>query len=110
MEIKMSLLPRLGSNKFHFDATLATAIGTGIAAVELLDIKLGRRECPARTGLPALVTKISFVGGVATPFAKTTPEAPKETRGVFCGTSHQSSPWTAPEKSAAQRVAMYGDS
>src|SRR5260370_29909885 len=88
----------------------AAAVGPGIAAIELFHIELGRRKCAARTRLPAFRTKVAFVSSIPTPFAKAAPEAAQETRRRLCGIAHQSSPWAAPEKSAAQRVAMYGDS
>ncbi len=77
--------------------TSTAAAGPGIAAVELFDVELGRRECSARTGLPAFRTKVAFVGRVSAPFAKAAPEAAQETRRSHCGLFHQSSPWAALE-------------
>lgn len=76
-EVEMSLLPRLTGDKAHFGFNSATTVGTGIAAVELLDVKLGRRECGARSRVTSR-TKIGFVGSVAGPFAQAAPEAAKE--------------------------------
>jgi hypothetical protein len=53
----------------------AAAVGTGIAAVELLDVELLRQKSGARDGLCAWRLKISLIGGIAAPFAEAAPEA-----------------------------------
>src|SRR5258708_11846108 len=88
----------------------AAAVGLGIAAVELFHIELSRRKRGARTGLRAFRTEVAFVGRIAAPFAKAAPQAAQESACNLCSVSHQSSPWAAPEWSAAHCVAMYGDS
>jgi len=70
----------------------AAAIGTRIAAVELLDVEFGRRKSAARTSLSVFRTKVAFVGRVSTPFAQATPEAAQETWRQLYGAFHQSSP------------------
>src|SRR6266403_658265 len=88
----------------------AAAIGLGIAAVKLFHVELSRRKSAARTSLSVSRTKVTFVGGVAAPFTQPTPHAAQEAGSSHRGAFHQSSPWATPEKLAAQRVAMYGDS
>ncbi len=115
----------------------AAAIGLGIAAVKLFHVELSRRKSAARTSLSVSRTKVTFVGGVAAPFtqptpnaschsaraasvdgqakacptlSQATPQAAQEAGSSHRGAFHQSSPWATPEKLAAQRVAMYGDS
>ena len=70
----------------------AAAVGTGIAAVELLDVELLRRKRGARAGLRAWRMKIAFVGGIAAPFAEAAPEAAERARDGFWNARHQSSP------------------
>src|SRR5713101_2626225 len=53
--------------------TSTAAVGARITAVKLFDVELGRRKCPARTGLPGFRTKIAFVGRISAPFAEAAP-------------------------------------
>ena len=69
--------PKLGDKEWDVGKKRASAaaVGTRIAAVELLDVELGRRERAALAGLRIFRTKIAFVGGISAPFAKAVPEA-----------------------------------
>src|SRR5882762_850598 len=97
----MSLPPRLSGDKPFAALASATAIGLGIAAVELFDVELSRCEGAARTGVSGGRTKIPFVGCITAPFAEAAPEAApelaEEAEGGLGGTAHQSSPWAVPE-------------
>src|SRR5262249_40897193 len=109
MERRLLFLPDAGST---------TAVRTRIAAIELLDVKLGSAERAARGGMRTLRTQVALIGRVAAPFPQAAPETANQALRVLCCFAHQSSPiasptaasWPAPAKSLAQRVATYGDS
>src|SRR5260370_22634197 len=133
----MSLRPRVNGDKPYAALASTAAIGPGIAAVELIDVKFRRREGAARAGLRAFRTQVAFVCCIAGPFTQPTPnafchpvrptsenrqaeacptfldaapEAAQEAGGGVYGACHQSSPRAAPEHTPAHRVAMYGAS
>src|SRR5256885_11574851 len=83
--------------------TSAAAVGAGVAALQLLEVKLPSGQSGACAGRSGNRAEILLVGGVAGPFAKAPPESPHAAPRNFLH-RHQSSPcaspWTTPVKSA----------
>jgi hypothetical protein len=78
-KVGMSLRPGVSGDKPNAALASTTAIGPRVAAVELFDVELGRRELAARAELRAFRTQVAFVCGISTPFAEAAPEAAEET-------------------------------
>src|SRR5580700_10446467 len=100
----------LGPSSHEKQEASAAAVGPGVAAVDLLDVKLFRGERALLRALPAFCAQIAFVRSVPAPFPQAAPEAAKRPFREFCHLPHQSSPCAAPVKPSAHFVATYGAS